>query len=274
MFDNLIAHGRVIASTVVAETKAVLVNLRLFESVETVPDTEAECAPDEAFFGTLGIVSRPDPPDAGGYAEVMAVRSGEGAQPFASRDLRINKRTNVKEGEIAVAQYGGGFVSVAWNKDRQGSTIVLLAPKLTSDLETIEKSHAIQLDSQSAKPAISIIHSDGHCLLLTHQKKAILKSANGKHYVEVSDSGINLCGTSKLVGGIVAGNSVSAQPVALFPATAAAMTAMASAFTALALVPEIIATPAAAACTAAAAACTAAAVPATGGSVTLKASPI
>lgn len=288
MFDLVLAFGRVLGSTVVEKGKSLLYSVRVFEPLESVPDTEAECAPDQVVYGALGIISRPDPPDAGGATEVVIARTGDGAEPIASRDLRLNKRTNPKEGETLHVQYGGGFLSLKWNLDRAGTTIALLAPQLDGSGE-ISKSHVLSLDTQAAKPSVVLGHLLGHALIMNHEKEAYLCSSNGQHMVGVSDDGVLISGIVKMLGGVVAGDTTLAQPVALAPALAAfaaglpALLATIDACFAGASAPAVTATSGitagqyAAFQTARAAIETlaaAVAAPATGASQTLKASPI
>jgi hypothetical protein len=288
MLERIFAYGRVVASTLGPIAKDVLVNVRLLEPDATSPDVVAETSVEDIGYGQLGVVARPDPPDATGHTEVLVLKGGDGASPIGSRDLRLTRRTNPKEGEVMVVQYGGGFLSLAHNKDRKGTTIVLYAPTRKAD-DSVDKAHVITLDSAEGNRSITVQHAEGHGLYLTKNKEAILKSANGQHAITIGDGGLALTGILKLFGGVVAGNTQTAQPVALFPANAAAWTALLPVLNAIgaalasASVPAISPTSGitaaqstayAAALAAFATAAGAAAAAPTGGSTTLKASPL
>lgn len=210
LFDMLFARGRVMASRVAAGARAVLVNVT--GVAQGMDPTTGEGSTGEALFGQIGIVARPRAPSADGHAEVISARTGDGLQPIAGRDLRLNSRVNPADGEIDLVSYGGGFLSLADNADGKGTTAVLFAPALKTD-GTVDKAHAVTLDTSAANLSLSLVHALGMALLLTKEKSVILKNAAGDAYLQIDDSGITLNGNVKLNGGIVAGSIVSAQPL-------------------------------------------------------------
>lgn len=196
-----IAYARAAASRVLGAAKAVLVNL---ESI--VGDTST----DEPLFGALGVVARPKGPvsheDATGLnpegeCEVVCVKNEDGLQPIAARDLRINARTNPAEGEVMLAGYDGGFVSIKTASGGQGSQLVMLAPALDGS-GVITTSHALVLDP-GTQNAVSLVHRSGHGLLLTSAGNAIVKNAAGDVYMQASGSALTLNGNTQVVGGMV-----------------------------------------------------------------------
>lgn len=209
-----IAHARAAASRVLGTAKAVLVNL---ESL--VGDSST----DEAFFGTLGVVARPKGPVAQkdatglnpkGECEVICVKNEDGLQPIAARDLRINARTNPVEGEVVLAGYDGGFVSIKTASNGQGSQLVMLAPALNGS-GTITTSHALVMDP-GTQNAVSLVHRSGHGLILTSAGNAIVKNAAGDVYLQASSSALTLNGNTQVVGGmVVSPGTPTPQPVML-----------------------------------------------------------
>lgn len=209
-----IAYARAAASRVLGAAKAVLVNL---ESI--VGDTST----DEPLYGALGVVARPKGPvsheDATGLnpegeCEVVCVKNEDGLQPIAARDLRISARTNPAEGEVMLAGYDGGFLSIKTASNGQGSQLVMLAPALDGS-GVITTSHALVLDP-GTQNAVSLVHRSGHGLLLTSAGNAIVKNAAGDVYMQASGSALTLNGNTQVVGGmVVSPGTPTPQPVML-----------------------------------------------------------
>lgn len=220
LFDYVLAYTRVAASTVSGKAKAILVNLAgIGDGLE---GTDGEASAQEPLFGQLGVVARPrasvSAKDATGlepegYTEVVSARTSDGLQPLAARDLRLNARVNLKEGEIAVAQYGGGFLSLSDASDGKGTQAVLFAPALKADGE-IDKSHAIVLDPAEANRSIAIVHADGMSITMNKGGEIVLSNKDGTQWIALSDDAITISGTIKMVGGIMAGDPVTAGSVA------------------------------------------------------------
>jgi hypothetical protein len=284
-FDRLLAFGKVFATTVGGAAKQVLVNVRAFADADT-DDAEAEGSNAEPMFGALGVISRPLPPSADGHAEVIAARREDGLQPFAGRDLRVSKaRGSVNQGSHNLAGYHGAFVGIEPAASGDGDTVTIYVPFSFSG-DTPAKAHTLTLDPTPGAETIALAHASGCALFMNKNDELVLRNKNGSQLVTMRADEIAITGVIKLFGGVIAGNSGTALPVALYPAVAAAATALAlaatsaaAAFTALAAIPALAAAAAALGtaatnATAAATACTALAVPATGASQTLKASPV
>lgn len=199
--DFVITHARAMASRALGAVKAVVVNL---ESL--VGDTST----DAPVFGALGVVGRPRNPvaheDASGLApegecEVLCVKYEDELQPIAVRDLRISARTNPAEGEVMLAGYDGGFVSIKQAGNGQGSQVVILAPALNGS-GVITTSHVLSMDP-GAQNAVALLHRSGHGLLCTSGGDAILKNASGSTYVQCAGSAMTLNGNIQVTGGLV-----------------------------------------------------------------------
>jgi len=215
--DRVFAFGRIVASALVGDSRAVLVNLRMLEPDLGAPDTEAETSTEARILGPLGHFGRPDPPDDVGFCETIGAKTDDGAEVFAVRDLRLSKRVNPKDGELGLSHYGGGFLSMAWNESHDGTTITLNAPTLTSDGAEIDKAHALVLDSKSSEPTVALIHQMGQSVIMNDAGSVVITSSDGV-YLEVSNKGLVFAGEQKLVGGIIAGDTTTAQKVLLVEA--------------------------------------------------------
>jgi len=222
MLDRLIGFGKVLASSVSGALNAVLVNVRLIELTDDTeaPDTDAETSTEEVVYGGLGLIGRPDPPDAEGYAEVVALRAGDGAIPIGFRDLRLNRRMTPKDGELGLAHYGGAFLSLKWNDARDASDFTLLVPQLDGS-GAIQASHTLAMTTASGDSAVVLAHLKRQALIMNDDGDAYLVSSDGKNIVGVTNEGVSIGGTINLTGGIIGGNPALAQPVALAPALAA-----------------------------------------------------
>lgn len=296
-FDFIFGWGRVLASSVSTTAKLVLVNIAGLGDGLTEAELQAqgqdtskaakvtEASTEETLFGAYGLVSRPRSPTALGTTEALCIRTPDGLQPIACRDIRHHKRYPAPgEGDVVLVHDGGGFVALADNADGagKGTTLTVLAPKLAAVDGAVDKSHALVLDTSTATNAVALIHMDGMAVTMSKDGNLTIKNKDGSQFINLSDAEILINGVVKLLGGVVAGNAVLAQPVALYPAEAAFATALA-AYLALVnaqllLIPAPPTGPQTSALNAAlavvASAATVVTTPATGGSVTLKASPV
>lgn len=188
LLDGIIEFVKVVASEVTGPNSAVLMNVTgapgflLDASGEIVgsdnSDDAGEQAPSQTAYTALGIVSRPLPPEGELYAESIAARTGDGLEPFAYRDLRINKALNPTgagtapaEGQVCVAGYGGGFVSIRPTEvvtgSKKGDVITLYVPGEFDADGVPQKSHAIVIDPTPGNSSIQLVHADGLFLTLT-----------------------------------------------------------------------------------------------------------
>lgn len=225
LFDFVGTFARVIKANIKGTAHAVLANLTGI--AESLDETSGEKATDQPLYGPIGFISVPKAAvsasaargsDPAGYAEVVALKSADGLIPVAGRDLRLNRLISLTEGIVAMVQYGGGLFSITDRVDGgAGSTAVLYTPQKNSSGDTL-RAHAIALDTTSSNLSVSIVHANGHAVLLTQQNKVVIKNAAGDVYVEVSAGGVVINGNTQLVGGLVVSPGIpNPQPVALAP---------------------------------------------------------
>lgn len=220
LYGNIFARARVAASSLSEKMRAVLVNVERYVGPEEPPEASAE----EICFGGLGAYGRPEPPSAtkvgtldAGECEVFCARTMDGFQPIGFRDLRISKRSNPAIGEVGIGQYGGGFLSLRWDRDRQGTVVALSAPRLNAGGETTT-SHYLSMDPSDAGNSVMLVHRSGSYLALNKDGCAILASSDGKQTITLTPGtggGVSIAGKLSFLGGILAGSTNSAQPLAI-----------------------------------------------------------
>ena len=171
MLQNLlISVARAAASSVLGTAKSVVLHL---ESLV------GDASKNEPMFSALGVVARPKPPvssDAAtglspeGECEVLAIKNEDGLAPFAYRDLRISQRLNVtpSEGDVFLAGYGGGYVSIRAATGDLGSVVTMRAARLNGS-GVDQGAHTLVLDSHTAAaPAIALTHLGGYSIRITN----------------------------------------------------------------------------------------------------------
>lgn len=208
-----VSFMQVTGSTISGPHSAVLVGgdgavagLEESDAGESTPDCEA--------YGAPGIVFRPRAPEQVSTpdgtetigAEAYAIRTGDGLTPFTWRDLRLNRAFPApKPGTVAVVGYGGGFLALddtGANSGDQKATINTLYCPYSFSGGVPSKAHAIILDAENED--VKIVQGDGASVLLLADG-AIVRSPNGSHRIEISDSGIKIIGNVTVVGCVVAG---------------------------------------------------------------------
>ena len=204
--EFITAFCKAVSSSVADDTHAVLVDL----SSTAFPSDDGEqeeLSPGQPAFGAPGIVWRPRPPKDDSHAEAMALRTADGLEPFAWRDLRWHAAYPApKEGTIALVGYGGGFHSIEdvpnpSHPTKPTSTHVIYAPYGG-------KAHVVTLDTTPGNESVAIVHGDGSAVLLT-KDGVVLKNNTGDAYIELNASGgvLNgpwICTGSMSVGGAAA----------------------------------------------------------------------
>lgn len=174
MLQNLlISIARATASTILGTAKSLVLQL------ESLVGDRAD---NEPMYSALGVIARPKPPtskaaaDASGglspegECEVLAVKNEDGLAPFAYRDLRISRRLNVtpSEGDVFLAGYGGGYVSIRAATGDLGSVVTMRAARLNSS-GVDQGAHTLVLDSHTtAAPAIALTHLGGYSIRITN----------------------------------------------------------------------------------------------------------
>jgi hypothetical protein len=103
---------------------------------------------------------------------------------LAGRDLRLTKQVNPAVGAVGIAQYGGGFVEVSWNDDRDGSKVTLYGlRKLASGAP--DKASVIQIDTSTANKAILILHESGATIAINKDGHVVISDPTGDAFMEV-----------------------------------------------------------------------------------------
>jgi hypothetical protein len=226
--DRVIAFGTIVVAALKGDHRAILANVRELAG----DDGEAtDGGQDEQPVYSAPVFLNPDPPSELGSCECVALRQQDGQPVIAMRDVRLNRRVNPKQGELGISHYGGGFVSLKWNVDRNGTNVAVMAPRLSGD--AVDKSHALVMDSSSGNACVTLTHQLGHGLVLDKDGASTVKSGDGTNYIAVTDDGVQVgaAGGVKMVGGVIAGDSASAKAVALSPEVVAALNDIVSALT-------------------------------------------
>lgn len=145
-----------------------------------VTDDASEQAPQQPAYQSLGILARPLPPtDQQDFLEAMAVRTSDGMEPFAYRDLRLNRAANPTgaatapaPGQTMLVGYGGGVVShqmTAENAGDQKANITHIYVPYNFADGVPQKSHAIIIDPTPGNSSIQLIHGDGVRFMLQEE---------------------------------------------------------------------------------------------------------
>lgn len=209
--DEVIEFVKVLASEVLQPNSAVTMNVAGSVGGFTVDgsgnptgadltDVSSDSANQQPAWQSLGVLGRPLPPDASQFfLEALAVRRNDGLEPFAYRDLRINRAVNPTggsapaAGQTIFAGYGGGFLShqqTAANVGSQKGTITTLyLPYAFNGSGVPTKAHAIILDPTTGASSIQLIHGDGIFFQLTEDTGAgpgIVASINGATFLRMS----------------------------------------------------------------------------------------
>jgi len=172
-----LGFGRAVSSKLEGASNAVLWSVKFLESLDDPESGESSTA--EPPYWGLGIYGRPLPPVApadatatspAGECEVLAWKQEDRAYILGARDLRISAKSNPIEGEIGIAQYDGGFISLAPNTDVNGTTITLYAPRNV----TPAKASAIVLDSTDGNQQVTLMHESGQSLVMNKDGSVII----------------------------------------------------------------------------------------------------
>lgn len=197
-----IGFGRVVSSQVAGASNAVLLSLKFLEDFDD--EDSGEASTEEPYYRGLGLYGRPrDAVSVGdatgnnpaGEAEVLAWRLDDRNYTLGFRDLRVSAKANPDKGELGIAHYGGGFLSMKMNGDEDGTSIVLYAPHNDGD-GVADKAHAISLDTTAANSHVSIVHHEGQSITLTKEGSIILMAADGTAYLEVKNGDVVFSATS------------------------------------------------------------------------------
>ena len=134
-------------------------------------DEAGEVAADQFGYSSLGLIARPLPPDADGFAEAAALRVDGGLAPFAWRDLRLFQRLGgagdtPAPGQTMLAGYGGAFL--AFSVNAAGDNVSTWYVPFSRDSGgTPQNAHAISIDPTDGNSSITILHAAGPSITLT-----------------------------------------------------------------------------------------------------------
>lgn len=224
-WGDVFAFARIAKSRVEGAARAVLMQIE-----RRVDDGSTDDSADEPSFGVLGSFGRPDEPSSDGECEALCTRIADGLRPIVVRDLRISSRVNPKVGDLGLAHYGGGYVSLGWDSDRTATVVTISGTHLSGD--DVDEAHFIQLDPSDAGNSVVICHRGGQNVTLNKSGAVTLTSSDGNGTITVQDSNgpsgaqpnVVIGGSLALVGGIIAGSTTLAEPVALAAAYEALLT--------------------------------------------------
>lgn len=191
-FDWVFSLARVVATSLEGAKRVLLAN---------VEGIEGETANKQIVYSALGWFGRPLPPDANGAADALCARVEDGLIPFAMRDPRLSVKTNAKDGELGIAHYDGGFVSLKRNATSDGTDVTIYAPKADGS-----KASVISIDTTTANSNVTIMHDSGVSVQLAGSK-ILLMNRLGNAYIEVNDTGIVINGNVNVNGSMVVGDS-------------------------------------------------------------------
>jgi hypothetical protein len=162
-------------------------------------------------WSQAGFASRPADPGSGGAAMALWLQDGDQRRVLATRDnRRVEKVGDLKPGGVAIFSSGtsNSFVTL----DGENGTISIYSPYAYSS-DVPGKAHLIALNTESGNESISIVHGEGHSILMTTSGSLVLKNKAGDAYIEINDGGIVLNGNVTINGGFVAGDVTTALPV-------------------------------------------------------------
>lgn len=228
MFDRVLAFMKVAASSLSEATAVTLYNLTGVADLEGDDSDDAgEQAHEQEVFQSLGMVGRPLPPDASGFAEALGARTSDGFVPFGFRDLRLHRAANPEgagapsfpaEGVLAFAGYGGGFHSLTPVDGGAGGTIHVIYCPFDFDADGVaQQAHAVTLDPTAGNESISIVHASGAASVYLPSGAQRHQSPNGQTFVQIEDGILSLQSDLLILNGgaVVVGNPTTGPPVAL-----------------------------------------------------------
>jgi hypothetical protein len=189
--DLLFGFGKVKSTELGTTARGIGVRMEFLEGNE---DDEPETSGLEPMLVPPGFFCRPKPPVTAaealplspeGHCEVVACRIGDDMVPIGYRDLRLAPAVNPIEGELGLAHYGGGFLSLKDNADGDGTNVMLYAPRKNAG-GTVVKASCISLDSTNGNQHVSLMHETGVSITLTKDGNAVIATADGATSVTVS----------------------------------------------------------------------------------------
>lgn len=187
VLDAVVEFVKVVASELAGPSSAVLYNVTGSPGFRFAADGSGLGTDDtddageqgisQVAYQSLGVLARPLAPSGEEHCEAAAFRTGDGLEPFAYRDLRINAAVNAgggqapQPGQTMFAGYGGGFLShqqTDANTGSQKGTLTTLYVPADFDADGVpQKAHAIVIDPTPGNSSIQLVHADGVFFTLT-----------------------------------------------------------------------------------------------------------
>lgn len=180
-FDLALAFVKIVSTSVGEEGKQVLGSLAGFSDGLV----DEEVSGDEPLSFALGLLARPMPADADGYAEAVAARLEDGLLPLGgARDLRLSKRRgNMNPGAQSLVGYGGSFVNIEPAADGTGDVISIYAPYEHDGggpgKGTPAKALGITISTSTGEESITIAHALGMAVILNFDGTLTMRSNTG-----------------------------------------------------------------------------------------------
>lgn len=229
-FDMVAGFFRVVGSAVGAKAKATLVTLAGIQGNDPNDQTDqgGEVAEDRLMFHALGLLARPMSPKVINgkelHADVVALRTADGAIPIAWHDPRIDAAfpNGLAEGQIALAGYKGGFHSIALTPDQSSNIHVIYAPYNFDGNDVAQKAHAIVLDTTAGNESVQLVHGDGYFLTASAGKGWTMAVDGATALALTPGSGPGVSGKLTVAANLaVGGGATFGDPMAALPAAIA-----------------------------------------------------
>jgi hypothetical protein len=238
VFDQVIGFGRITGSSLGAKNGSILFDVEGLGFAESLPGdpnittSNAEQRGQQEYYSAIGLVARPPKKKAGDDEDLLlqslTLRVSDGLIPFAFRDQRImewlnkgGEKTVPKDGQVAIAGYGGSFLSFETIDENNGPTniCVLYCPYARNGAGVPQKAHMIMLDPTSGNESIAIVHASGLAITMTEADGIVLRGGQTTRLV-IKDGSISATAASVALQGNVAlgGNPSTALPFAGGPA--------------------------------------------------------
>ncbi|HEX4334691.1 MAG TPA: hypothetical protein VH062_02190 [Polyangiaceae bacterium] len=210
LFDFTAGFFRVVSTSLAAKTKSVLL---------TMAGPGDEEADDQLAYGGLGLLGRPRDEDGDNHVDVVALRAGDRVVPIAYRDTRLDGAfpNGLASGTIALAGYGGGFLSLSDTDDSDKNTIATIYVPYAFSGGAPTKALAVALDPK--QESISLVHGDGYAVTLA-KDTGITMRADASTWLTLKPGEFNVVAAKCSINGSVAvgANTATALPFAGGPA--------------------------------------------------------
>jgi hypothetical protein len=178
---------------------------------------EAGSVPAETVM-PFGLLARPLDPEVDGDASpqegctTMWNEEGSRTNAMPLSDNRVNRLLPKLRKGGSMHYCGAGNYALFDGLDPSGQK---RAGSYYVGVKYGSKSHLLAMvNRDEGQEFITLVHGEGHGLMLTGTGSAILKNKSGNAYLEASDDGINIAGNVALVGSLLAGDPGTAASLA------------------------------------------------------------